>query len=99
MTRITPDEAKAMLASGNIYVTLMEMDAAQAIEFVEAMLQTIIDMGAELERYHHAIERLGSLETMTNPFARRDNEEGMELLARIEFARAALTLNTDGDVK
>lgn len=37
-----------------------------------------------------AIERLGSSETMTLPFARSDNAEGRELLARIEYARAAL---------
>lgn len=44
----------------------------------------------EIERLRAALERLGSSETLTQPVFVRDNSEGKELRARIDFARAAL---------
>ncbi|WP_150131651.1 hypothetical protein [Rhizobium leguminosarum] len=38
-----------------------------------------------------ALERLASMEGMTGSFYRKDNAEGLELLARIKFAEAALS--------
>ncbi|MCY1741203.1 hypothetical protein [Ensifer sp. SL37] len=47
-------------------------------------------IAAYVEQLEKALERLASTEAFTVPFFRRDNPEGRELLARIEFARAAL---------
>jgi len=50
---------------------------------------------AKLERdqARKALERLGSSEVFTIPFMIKDNSEGKELLARIDFARSALVDN------
>ena len=44
----------------------------------------------EIERLRAVIERLGSSGTMTTTFIRRNNAEGRELAARMEYARQAL---------
>jgi hypothetical protein len=44
----------------------------------------------EIERLREALERLGSTETLTGPFAVPQTAAGDELVARIGFARAAL---------
>ena len=48
------------------------------------------ELQAQLTAARDALERLGLSETMTLPFMPKDNSEGRELLARIDYARRAL---------
>lgn len=55
--------------------------------------EVLIELLDEVERLREALERLGSMEAMTIPFALAGKRslEAAELVARIDFARAALT--------
>lgn len=55
-----------------------------------------LDAAGEIERLRKALERLGSMEGFTGSFAVRSNNEGTELKARVDFARAALDQDKRG---
>ena len=58
--------------------------------------EVLDEAASQLIAMKEALERLGSSETMTVPFMRSDTIEGEELLARIEYARKALLLTSEG---
>jgi len=75
-------------------VRISEPDASYIVACNPANIRALLDHVSELER---ALTRLGSMEGFTSSFAVRDNNEGIELKARIDFARSALASHVTTD--
>jgi hypothetical protein len=85
---ISPDEAIAWLRNEAAYYDrTIYKETVSTIEGIATRLESLI---AERDALREVLGRLGSSEAMTASFVRRYNQEGLELLARIEYARAAL---------
>lgn len=61
------------------------------------LVAEVLALRSELDEARKALERLASVEAFTTPFMRRDNAEGLELVARIDFAERAAAIRQKGE--
>lgn len=85
-----------MKASYEDEIATLRIDLAAKETEALGYLRAVGTLQERIDKLEQAMERLGGMEGFSGSFYRNDNNEGRELLARTEFARAVLDQDKGG---